>query len=148
MIIEDWKRLVDNQKVTNQSGAKTYLHHNGKPVVAIWGVGFPDRPYNIRNIGMERLIDFLQNDPVYGGCTVMLGVPTFWRTLESDCMNDPYLHTLIRKADIVCRGLSSVSLRYCTMIWIVFVTWLLEISAGAKRMGRLCSRRNSWVQLA
>ena len=101
MIIEDWKRLVDNQKVTNQSGTKTYLHHNGKPVVAIWGVGFPDRPYNIRNIGMERLIDFLQNDPVYGGCTVMLGVPTFWRTLESDCMNDPYLHTLIRKADIV-----------------------------------------------
>ena len=84
MIIEDWKRLVDNQKVTNQSGTKTYLHHNGKPVVAIWGVGFPDRPYNIRNIGMERLIDFLQNDPVYGGCTVMLGVPTFWRTLESD----------------------------------------------------------------
>ena len=33
MIIEDWKRLVDNQKVTNQSGTKTYLHHNGKPVV-------------------------------------------------------------------------------------------------------------------
>ena len=41
MIIEDWKRLVDNQKVTNQSGTKTYLHHNGKPVVAIWGCWFP-----------------------------------------------------------------------------------------------------------
>lgn len=41
MIIEDWKRLVDNQKVTNQSGTKTYLHHNGKPVVAIWGGRFP-----------------------------------------------------------------------------------------------------------
>ncbi len=101
MIIEDWKRLVDNQKVTNQSGTKTYLHHNGKPVVAIWGVGFPDRPYNVRNIGLERLMDFLQNDPVYGGCTVMLGVPTFWRTLESDCIHDPYLHTLIEQADIV-----------------------------------------------
>ena len=63
MIIEDWKRLVDKLKVTNQVGKKTYLHHNGKPVVAIWGVGFPDRPYNVRNIGMERLIDFLQNDP-------------------------------------------------------------------------------------
>ena len=44
MIIEDWKRLVDKLKVTNQAGKKTYLHHNGKPVVAIWGVGFPDRP--------------------------------------------------------------------------------------------------------
>lgn len=100
-IIEDWKHLVDDLNVTNQAETKTYLHHNGKPVVAIWGVGFPDRPYNIRTIGLERLIDFLQNDPVYGGCTVMLGVPTFWRTLEADCIHDPYLHTLIQKADIV-----------------------------------------------
>lgn len=100
-IMEDWKYLVDNLKVTDQKGAKTYLHHNGRPVVAIWGVGFPDRPFNLRNIGIDRLIDFLQNDPVYGRCTVMLGVPTFWRTLEADCINDPYLHTLIKKADIV-----------------------------------------------
>jgi hypothetical protein len=100
-LIEDWKYLVDQLKVTDQPGKKTYLHHNGKPVVAIWGVGFPDRPYNIRNIGLERLIDFLKNDPVYGGCAVMLGVPTAWRTLNADCLNDPYLHTLIRQCDIV-----------------------------------------------
>jgi len=100
-IIEDWKFLVDERKVTNQKGTQTYLHHNGKPLVAIWGVGFPDRPYNTRNIGIERLIDFLQNDPEYGGCAVMLGVPTFWRTLESDCLPDPYLHEVIKKVDIV-----------------------------------------------
>lgn len=100
-IIEDWKFLVDEVKVTSQKGVNTYLHHNGKPVVAIWGVGFPDRPYNIRNIGIERLIDFLKNDPEYGGCTVMLGVPTFWRDLNADCINDPYLHDIIKSADIV-----------------------------------------------
>lgn len=100
-IIEDWKYLVDQLKVTNQAGKKTYLHHNGKPVVTIWGIGFPDRPYNLRNIGVERLIDFLKNDPVYGNCTVMLGVPTAWRTLNNDCINDPYLHQLIKQADIV-----------------------------------------------
>ena len=100
-IIEDWKFLVDELKVTNQEGTQTYLHHNGKPLVAIWGVGFPDRPYNIRNIGLERLIDFLHNDPEYGGCAVMLGVPTFWRDLNADCLNEPYLHDLIRMADIV-----------------------------------------------
>jgi hypothetical protein len=100
-IIEDWKYLVDELKVTNQEGLKTYLHHNGKPVVAIWGVGFPDRPYNMRNIGIERLIDFLKNDPVYGGCTVMLGVPNSWRELKADCVNDPYLHEIIKKADII-----------------------------------------------
>lgn len=100
-IIEDWKYLVDSMKVTNQSGTKTYLHHNGRPVVAIWGIGFPDRPYNIRNIGLQRVIDFLKNDPVYGGCAVMLGVPTFWRDLNADCINDPFLHDIIRQADIV-----------------------------------------------
>ena len=36
MIIEDWKYLVDSLKVTNQKGMKTYLQHNGKPLVAIW----------------------------------------------------------------------------------------------------------------
>jgi hypothetical protein len=100
-IIEDWKFLVDELKVTNQAGNKTYLHHNGKPVVAIWGVGFPDRPYNIRNIGLERLFDFLKNDPQYGGCAIMMGVPTAWRELKDDCVNDPYLHTLIKQVDIV-----------------------------------------------
>ena len=100
-IIEDWKYLVDSIRVTRQSGANTYLHEDGRPVVCIWGVGFPDRPYDIRNIGLERLIDFLKNDPVYGHCAVMLGVPTAWRTLDNDCIHDPYLHTLIRQADIV-----------------------------------------------
>jgi hypothetical protein len=100
-LIEDWKYLVDSLKVTSQKGAKTYLHHNGKPLVAIWGVGFPDRPYNIRNIGIERLIDFLKTDPVYGGCSVMLGVPAFWRELHADCLPDPYLHEVIKSADVV-----------------------------------------------
>lgn len=100
-IVSDWKMLVDKIKITNQSGTKTYLHNNGKPVVAIWGVGFPDRPYDIRKIGLERLIDFFHNDPEYGGCEVILGVPTFWRELDSDCIHDPYLHTLIKKADMV-----------------------------------------------
>lgn len=97
-IIEDWKRLVDNMKVTN---SEQYIHHNGKPLVTIWGLGFPDRPYNIRKIGINRLIDFLKNDPEYGGCSVMLGVPTYFRELDKDCLPDPYLHDIIESADIV-----------------------------------------------
>lgn len=100
-IIDDWKFLVDDLKVTNQAGTKTYLHHRGRPLVAIWGVGFPDRPYDSRKIGLEKLIDFLHDDPDYGGCSVMLGVPTFWRELNADCNPDPYLHDLIRKCDLV-----------------------------------------------
>ncbi|WP_345952925.1 glycoside hydrolase family 71/99-like protein [Mucilaginibacter sp. PAMB04168] len=100
-LIEDWKYLVDELKITNMPGTNTYLQQNGKPVVAIWGVGFPDRPYNVRNIGLDRFIDFLKNDPVYGGCAVLLGVPNSWRTLRGDCINDPYLHELIKQCDIV-----------------------------------------------
>lgn len=100
-IIDDWKYLVDSLKITNQQGTNTYLYHNGKPLVTIWGVGFPDRSYNIRNIGLEKLIDFLKNDPVYGGCSVMICVPTYWRDLNADCNPDPYLHKLIKKCDIV-----------------------------------------------
>ncbi len=44
---------------------------------------------------------WMKNDPEYGGCAVMLGVPTFWRDLNSDCNPDPYLHELIKQADIV-----------------------------------------------
>ncbi len=101
ILIEDWKYLVDSLKLTNQKGTNTYLFHKDKPLVAIWGVGFPDRPYDIRNIGLERFIDFLKNDPEYGGCSIMMGVPTFWRELNADCIHDPYLHELIKQADIV-----------------------------------------------
>ncbi len=100
-LIEDWKYLVDSLKVTNQNGTKTYVYHNGKPLVTIWGLGFPDRDYSIRNIGIARFIDFLKNDSKYGGCAVMLGVPTYWRELNADCAPDPYLHELIKQADIV-----------------------------------------------
>ena len=100
-LIEDWKYLVDSLRVTNQKGTQTYVFFDGKPLVTIWGIGFPDRPYNTRDIGIERFIDFLQNDAEYGGCSVMLGVPTCWRELNHDCLPDPYLHDVIRKADIV-----------------------------------------------
>ena len=102
-IIEDWKHLVDDLKVLNYGDGteQTYLYHREKPLVTIWGVGFPDRSYNIRDIGLNRLIDFLKNDSVYGGCSVMLGVPTYFRELNKDCLPDPYLHELIGSADIV-----------------------------------------------
>lgn len=99
-MVQDWKELVDELKVTSQA-TNNYLYHRGKPLVVIWGLGFPDRGYNIRDIGVDRVIDFLKHDPQYGGCSVMLGVPAYFRDLNVDCRPDPYLHKLIESADIV-----------------------------------------------
>jgi hypothetical protein len=99
-VIEDFKTLVDRMGLTRDTGDKAYLHHGGKPVVAVWGIGFNDRrQYTLEECG--RLIDFLKSDPEYGGCTVMIGVPTFWRELRNDALNDPALHEVALKADII-----------------------------------------------
>jgi hypothetical protein len=100
-IIQDWKELVDKLKITSQGTNQTYLYHRGKPLVTIWGIGFPDRPYNIREIGLEKLLDFLKNDPEYGGCSVMLGVPSYFRDLRADTVPDPYLHEIMARADVI-----------------------------------------------
>ena len=100
-LIQDWKELVDELKLTSQGTNQTYLYHRGKPLVAIWGIGFPDRPYNIHDIGIEKLIDFLKHDPQYGGCSIMLGVPNYFRDLRADTTPDPYLHELMAKADVI-----------------------------------------------
>jgi hypothetical protein len=95
-VINDWKALCDRMRITQDPA---YLHHNGKPVVVVWGFGFNDgRKYTIEE-GM-RLVDFLKHDAKYGNNTVMLGVPTFWRTLDRDAIKDPKLLDLIASADI------------------------------------------------
>lgn len=100
-VIQDWKELVDELKITSQGTNQTYLYDQGRPIVAIWGIGFPDRSYNIHEIGIEKLIHFLKDDPQYGGCAVMLGVPTNFRSLNKDCVADPYLHQIMTSADII-----------------------------------------------
>ncbi|HEY3325431.1 MAG TPA: glycoside hydrolase family 71/99-like protein [Planctomycetota bacterium] len=96
-LMDDWKALVDNMEITKDPA---YQQHNGKPVVALWGFGFSDKRKYTLSEGME-LVSFFKSDPKYGGCTVMLGVPTYWRTLTRDAVNDKMLHELILKADIV-----------------------------------------------
>ncbi len=100
-VIQDWKELVDELRITQQGPDQTYLYHRGKPLVAIWGLGFPDRPYTLRSSGVAQLIDFLKNDPIYGGCSIMLGVPNYFRELQVDTLPDPSLHEIIGQADVV-----------------------------------------------
>ncbi len=100
-VIEDWKSLVDELELFSPTYKDNYLHHNGKPLVAIWGLGFNGRPYDITTIQIDKFIDFLKHDPTYGGMSIMIGVPTYFRTLDRDCTSNPFLHDLIKQVDIV-----------------------------------------------
>jgi hypothetical protein len=99
-VMDDWKSLVDQMRVGRDERDRAYLHEGGKPVVAIWGIGFNDgRQYTLDEC--QELVRFLKHDPRYGNCTVMLGVPTGWRTLDRDSLHDAKLHDVILQADIV-----------------------------------------------
>ncbi len=93
VISADWQRLVEKAGILRDTG---YLHHDGKPLVAVWGIGFNDkRAYGLAEC--EQLIDFLKAQ----GNAVMLGIPYYWRDLNRDSVADPALHRLLAKADII-----------------------------------------------
>ncbi len=99
-VIDDWKLLVERMDIGNDANDKAYLHHHGKPVVAVWGIGFNDgRKYTLDEC--ETLIQFFKHDPQYGGFTVIVGVPTGWRTLDADSVPDKKLHEVLLQADII-----------------------------------------------
>lgn len=82
---KDWKYMVDTLKVIE---SPAYLHHKGKPVLAIWGLGFTEHPGTPEQA--LELVNFFENnpDPKYQ-VTLMGGVPTSWRILQNDAQTDP-----------------------------------------------------------
>ncbi len=54
VVLDDWKMLVDHMKVGRDPADKAYMRHAGKPLVAVWGIGFSDgRRYTLEEC--ERL---------------------------------------------------------------------------------------------
>ena len=100
----DWRMLVDGMKITRDPNDKAYMHHQGKPLVAVWGIGFKPTAEKDRAYSLEEcadLVKFLQQDPQYGGCSVMIGLPTGWRTLTRDSVSDPALHDLVKRCQVI-----------------------------------------------
>jgi hypothetical protein len=93
----DWTYLVDTLRLLE---SPRYLRHAGRPVLAIWGFGFTDRPASPQQAA--RLIDFFKNnpDPRYRA-TLFGGVPAGWRTLTRDSQPDPAWAAVYRAFDIV-----------------------------------------------
>lgn len=84
MVMDDWKFLCDKVGIREDS---RYLHHQGKPVVLLWGLGFKDRPWTPAQ--GEELINFFKNDPHYGGVYLIGGIDPHWRTLTGASRPDP-----------------------------------------------------------
>jgi hypothetical protein len=110
---------------------RAYLRHNGKPVVAVWGIGFNDaRVYSLAEC--DRLVEFLKNDPAYGGNTVLVGIPTGWRTLDRDSIPDEALHSTLLKADILSPWTvgryanPDAAARHATERWQPDIAWCRE----------------------
>lgn len=95
LVSEDWQYLQKQFQVADATDT-AYLKHRSKPLVALWGLGFNDRPAMLDE--WRALVTFFKKD---AGCTVMLGVPTYWRTLQRDAITDPALHEIIAMADVV-----------------------------------------------
>ena len=96
LLINDWKEISEKYGLVNRDkGYDCYLHHNGKPLLAIWGIGFTDRPYP--NEVPAQLVKAFKEMNV----SLHLGVPTYWREFGRDTRKDSLLHDIIKMADIV-----------------------------------------------
>ena len=91
-LTNDWSYLVNTMQVTN---SPWYLRHHGKPVVAIWGFGFTDRPGTPQDA--QTVVSFFKA----AGCTVMGGVPTNWRTLSGDSQTNAAWAGAYRAFDVI-----------------------------------------------
>lgn len=98
IVYEDWKELQKTFDLFNNKAHPSYLRHNGKPLVAIWGVGFNDgRNYSIEDA--KNLVSDIKND--INPSSILLGIPYYWRELKADTENSPLLHPLISDVDVI-----------------------------------------------
>lgn len=94
-VFDDWKILCNKMHITEDPA---YQHHNGKPLVAIWGVGFNDKIKKRAGLGVCK--ELIQKFKL-SRYSIMLGVPTGWRAQDLDASDDPELHSVLLMADVL-----------------------------------------------
>jgi hypothetical protein len=94
-LLSDWTRLVRERGLLADA---TYWRHEGRPVLAIWGLGFTDRPGTPQEaLGLIRALRAVTP----GGLTLIGGIPTHWRGLNRDSKPDPTWAEVYRNFDIL-----------------------------------------------
>lgn len=94
-VFGDWRMLREKMEITKDPA---YQHHNGKPLVAVWGVGFNGQIKKRPDFDeCVKLIKKLKED----GCSIMLGTPTGWREQDRDASQREDLHEFLLLADVI-----------------------------------------------
>eukprot|EP01063_Lacrimia_lanifica_P009681 TRINITY_DN1659_c0_g1_i17.p1 TRINITY_DN1659_c0_g1~~TRINITY_DN1659_c0_g1_i17.p1 ORF type:complete len:353 (+),score=74.78 TRINITY_DN1659_c0_g1_i17:46-1104(+) len=86
---EDWPKLEAWMQ------GDRYLHHRGRPAVAVWGMGFRSRMVNVSTA--HAVLDFFESKNV----TVVGGTPTWWRTGGHDVMNTTGWDEVFRRFAVI-----------------------------------------------
>jgi len=96
-ILTDWQQLITQFKLNDPARNPTYVHQNGKPILAIWGIGFNDgRQYTTADV--QDTVTRLKNNH---NVSIMLGVPYWWRRNDRDCEGTEAFYNLVRNCDII-----------------------------------------------
>ncbi len=99
VIESDWPHLTGGLRLTD---SPSYIYDRGKPVVAVWGLGFTDRDNTPKQAA--AIIRYLKTAPV--SATVLGGVPASWRNVSADSSwpdsrTDPGWRAVYRSLDII-----------------------------------------------
>src|SRR5262249_49123635 len=92
--------LVDEMKLTEHP---RYQHHNGRPVVSVWGIGLNESNHPPEDPRVAReFIDWFQSgaEERYRA-TYMGGTPSRWRTLNGDSRSDAAWSDVYTAMDVV-----------------------------------------------
>ncbi len=97
---DDWQYLVTELKVTSHP---CYLHHRGKPVLSVWGMGLSESRHVPRDPGTAlRVVKWFQAEaPPEQRVTYMGGVPARWRTLSKDSLKEPGWEEVYARMDVL-----------------------------------------------
>lgn len=96
-LVNDWQYLIDNYNMTNRTG---YVKQEGRPVIAIWGIGFRDR--GLRPETFEALVNYFHNTaPAQYRAYIVGGVPGQWRTLDGDSESDLRWRNIYHSLDMI-----------------------------------------------
>ncbi len=100
-IEDDWRYLVDELHITSQPG---YQHHDGKPLLSIWGMGLSDGPGHPPEdpAAALALIHWFKSEaPEKYRVTYMGGVPAHWSSLTADSRTGPAWAKVYAAMDVV-----------------------------------------------